>query len=273
MKLELKNVSFTYPSLIGDGTKGLKDVSTLFPEGMVTAVMGESGSGKSTMVRLLNGLLKPTTGEVLVDGTSIWEKNYDRFTLRSKVGVVFQYPEAQLFEETVLKDVMYGPLNMGKSRENAKSSAIKALAMLGLGDDYLERSPFALSGGEKRRVALAGVLAMEPDVLVLDEIAAGLDELSHEKVFSLFPILKKEGKSVILVTHSADDAAEAGDRILYLDEGVKKAEGDVRDVFSSGIVPLPEAEKTAMVLREIGRSIPKPILTMDELVEALASSR
>ena len=269
MNLEVMNVVHEYRRIVGASTFGLSDFSAEFPEGMVTAVMGESGSGKSTLVKLLNGLLRPSSGSVLADGVDIWSKDYDRFTLRAKVGVVFQFAESQLFEETVLKDVMYGPLNIGMGRDEAKAKAIEALSMLGLGEEYLERSPFHLSGGEKRRVALAGILAMDPEVLVLDEIAAGLDSLSHEKVFSLFPILKERGKTVIFVTHSADDAAEAGDRIIYLDRGRKVAEGNAREVFSSGLVPLPEAEKAASVLRAHGHVIPETILTMDELVEAL----
>ena len=269
MNLEVINVVHEYSHLVGASTFGLSDFSAEFPEGKVTAVMGESGSGKSTLVKLLNGLLRPSSGSVLADGVDIWSKDYDRFTLRAKVGVVFQFAESQLFEETVLKDVMYGPLNIGMGRDDAKAKAIEALSMLGLGDEYLERSPFHLSGGEKRRVALAGILAMDPEVLVLDEIAAGLDSLSHEKVFSLFPILKERGKTVIFVTHSADDAAEAGDRIIYLDRGRKVAEGNAREVFASGLVPLPEAEKAAAILRAHGHVIPETILTMDELVEAL----
>lgn len=265
MKLEVRNLTYGYKRLVGETTFGLCDFSASFPEGMVTAVMGESGSGKSTLVRLLNGLLKPTSGEVLADGVDIWSSGYDRFSHRAKVGVVFQFAESQLFEETVLKDVMYGPLNIGIGKEDAKAKAIEALSMLGLGDEYLEKSPFHLSGGEKRRVALAGILAMDPDVLVLDEIAAGLDSISHEKVFSLFPILKAKGKTVIFVTHSADDAAEAGDRIIYLEAGRNVAEGNAREVFSTGLVPLPEAENAAVILRGKGYRLDGVMLTLDEL--------
>ena len=155
MKLTLTDVSYEYRKLVGDSICGLSGFSAEFPEGMVTAVMGESGSGKSTLVKLLNGLIRPTSGKVLADGSDIWSKDHDRFTLRTKVGVVFQFAESQLFEETVLKDVMYGPLNMGIGKEEAENRAVEALSLLGLGDDYLERSPFHLSGGEKRRVALA----------------------------------------------------------------------------------------------------------------------
>ena len=269
MKLEVEELTYEYKRLVGSSTFGLSGFSAEFPERMVTAVMGESGSGKSTLVRLLNGLLKPTSGRVLVDGIDIWSEGYDRFTLRSKVGVVFQFAESQLFEETVLKDVMYGPLNMGMGKNEAKAKAIEALSMLGMGKGYLEKSPFHLSGGEKRRVALAGILAMDPEVLVLDEIAAGLDSLSHDKVFSLFSVLKEKGKTVIFVTHSADDAAQAGDRIIYLDNGHKVAEGNARDVFSTGLVPLPEAEMAARILRNAGHDIRKVVLTIDELAEEL----
>lgn len=269
MSLIFENVSYEYKKFGEENYKALDNVSFEIPSSSIYAIMGETGSGKSTLMRLFNGIRKPESGRVLFNGDDIWSPSYDRASLPFKVGLVFQYPESELFEESVIKDVSFGPINMGKNKEEALSMAKKALELVGIKEDKWNKSPFSLSGGEKRRVALAGILAMNPEVLVLDEIAAGLDQEGHDRIFSLLEELKSKGKTVVFVSHSPDDVALYADRVLVLRKGRVIKEGKPREVFSSQTIPKPEVEIIAEKLRKKGINIPSPILSLDELISAI----
>ena len=263
MKLRVESVSYNYRS----GVEALSDISFSVGQGTIYGIMGETGSGKSTLLKLLNGLYTPSKGRIFLD-----DEDYSSIpssTLPFRVGLVFQYPESQLFEESVILDVAFGPKNKGRSKEEAISDAEKALTTVGLKKDKWNKSPFNLSGGEKRRAALAGIIAMDPEVLVLDEIAAGLDKEGKDRIFSVLENLKNEGKTIIFVSHSPDDVARYAERVLVLNKGKLKAEGDVREVFSSPSVPKPQAEVIASEMREKGINIPSPILTLEELSDEI----
>ena len=219
MSIELKNIAFTY----GQGTAfehcAIKNIDLKIEKNEFIGIIGQTGSGKSTLVQLLNGLLKATAGDILYDGKSIYEKNYDMKTLRQKVGLVFQYPEHQLFEVDVLSDVCFGPRNLGLSSEEAKERAKEALAMVGMKESHYTKSPFELSGGQKRRVAIAGVLAMKPEYLILDEPSAGLDPKARDEILGTIAGLKeKTGISIILVSHSMEDVAKYVDRLIVMNK-------------------------------------------------------
>lgn len=263
MKLRVESVSYNYRS----GVEALSDISFSIEQGTIYGIMGETGSGKSTLLKLLNGLYTPSKGRIFLD-----DEDYSSIpssTLPFRVGLVFQYPESQLFEESVILDVAFGPKNKGRSKEEAISDAEKALTAVGLKKDKWNKSPFNLSGGEKRRAALAGIIAMDPEVLVLDEIAAGLDKEGKDRIFSVLENLKNEGKTIIFVSHSPDDVARYAERVLVLNKGKLKVEGDVREVFSSPSVPKPQAEVIASEMREKGINIPSPILTLEELSDEI----
>ena len=263
MKLRVESVSYNYRS----GVEALSDISFSVGQGTIYGIMGETGSGKSTLLKLLNGLYTPSKGRIFLD-----DEDYSSIpssTLPFRVGLVFQYPESQLFEDSVILDVAFGPKNKGRSKEEAISDAEKALTTVGLKKDKWNKSPFNLSGGEKRRAALAGIIAMDPEVLVLDEIAAGLDKEGKDRIFSVLENLKNEGKTIIFVSHSPDDVARYAERVLVLNKGKLKAEGDVREVFSSPSVPKPQAEVIASEMREKGINIPSPILTLEELSDEI----
>lgn len=268
MSIVLENISFEY-RYPGGGVKALRNVSLDIPSGSFYAVMGETGSGKSTLLKLLNGLLTPSQGRIHLDGEDIASPSFDRSTLPFRVALVFQYPESQLFEESVMKDVAFGPMNMGKRGDEAEEWASQALESVGLPREKWNTSPFALSGGEKRRVALAGILAMKSQVLVLDEVASGLDGRSKDNIFSLLKKEQEKGKTIILVTHSADDAARYSDHMAILRKGEVVMEGETRKVFSSSFAPKTSAEKIAVFLRKKGYSIPSPLLTISELASHL----
>ena len=195
-------------------------------------MIGHTGSGKSTLVQHLNGLIEATSGTVYFNGEDIYDKDYDRKKLRSKVGLVFQYPEHQLFETDVFKDVCFGPKNLGLDRKETELRAYKALKMVGLPDEYFYQSPFDLSGGQKRRVAIAGVLAMEPDVLILDEPTAGLDPKGRDEILELIKGLQETGMTIILVSHSMEDVANYVDRIIVMNKGSVMLDGVPKDVFA-----------------------------------------
>lgn len=267
MKLRVENLYYSY----NDKSHALCDISFSVEEGTIYAIMGATGSGKSTLLKLLNGLYTPLKGRIYIDGEDY--SFLPPLSLPFRVGLVFQYPETQLFEESVIKDVSFGPINMGKSKEEVEKAAIDALEIVGISKDKWNKPPFALSGGEKRRVALAGVIAMNPEILVLDEIAAGLDQEGKERIFSIIKGLKNKGKTIILVSHSPDDVAAYADRVLVLDKGKVLVEGDVRKVFSSPLVAKPSCEIIAQYLRGQGVSLPFPILTLDELVDEYQKER
>lgn len=210
----------------------LKDINLVIPDGQFIGLIGHTGSGKSTLVQHLNGLIEATSGTVYFNGEDIYDKDYDRKKLRSKVGLVFQYPEHQLFETDVFKDVCFGPKNLGLDRKETELRAYKALKMVGLSDEYFYQSPFDLSGGQKRRVAIAGVLAMEPDVLILDEPTAGLDPKGRDEILELIKGLQETGMTIILVSHSMEDVANYVDRIIVMNKGSVMLDGVPKDVFA-----------------------------------------
>lgn len=220
MSIILNHVNYIYGKDSIFEQKALDDIQLEIRDGDFIGLIGHTGSGKSTLVQHLNGLIKPTSGEVYFNGQDIHDSDYDRKALRSQVGLVFQYPEHQLFEVDVFSDVCYGPKNLGLSKKEAELRAYEALKQVGLSDDYFYMSPFDLSGGEKRRVAIAGVLAMKPAVLILDEPTAGLDPKGRDEILQLISSLKRElGISIILVSHSMDDIAEYVDRIVVMNKG------------------------------------------------------
>ncbi len=279
MSLEVRHLTHIYNKGTAMESCAVKDVSFTLADGDFVGVIGHTGSGKSTLIQHLNGLEQPTEGTVLYNGEDIFAEGYDLKALRGKVGLVFQYPEYQLFEETVLKDVMFGPLNMGRTNEEAESLARESLKALGLDESYLSRSPFELSGGEKRRAALAGILAMEPEVLILDEPTAGLDPTARLEMLELVKRLHKEkGISVLLVSHSMDDVAEYADKILVMNNAELKFYDTPKEVFKhrdellSYGLGVPEITEIAHELRESGFDVPWDISTMDEAVEAILSA-
>ena len=272
MSIRVENVSFEYTSINGK-VLALDNVSFTVPTSSFYVITGESGSGKSTLLRLLNGLRTPSEGKIYLDGEDINSPSFPRSSLPFRVGLVFQYPESQLFAETVIEDVAFGPMNKGIGKKEALEASKKALLSVGIGEEKWNSSPFSLSGGEKRRVALAGVMAMDPEVLVLDEIAAGLDGWSHQEVFLLLEKERKKGKTIILVSHSADDTAEYGERVLVLSKGKVMEEGETRKVFMNPRVPKCQAERIAEELRGRGMDLPFPILTLQELSQEIERNR
>ena len=233
MGITLENVSFTYQEGTPLSSSALTDVSLTIEDGSYTALIGHTGSGKSTILQLLNGLLVPSKGSVRVFDTVITptSTNKEIRQIRKQVGLVFQFAENQIFEETVLKDVAFGPQNFGVSEEEAKKIARKKLALVGIDESLFERSPFELSGGQMRRVAIAGILAMEPTVLVLDEPTAGLDPLGRKELMTLFKKLHLAGMTIVLVTHLMDDVAEYADQVYVMEKGRLVKSGKPSDVF------------------------------------------
>ena len=232
MSIELKNVTYTYSPGTAYEIHALKDINLSIPDGQFIGIIGHTGSGKSTLIQHFNALIRPTSGTITYNGEDIWGEKYDRRTLRSEVGLVFQYPEHQLFETDVFKDVCFGPKNLGLDRKETELRAYKALKMVGLPDEYFYQSPFDLSGGQKRRVAIAGVLAMEPDVLILDEPTAGLDPKGRDEILELIKGLQETGMTIILVSHSMEDVANYVDRIIVMNKGSVMLDGVPKDVFA-----------------------------------------
>lgn len=276
--LELKNLSYVY----GTGTPfekiAVNNVSLSIEKGEFIGIMGHTGSGKSTLVQMLNGLMKPTLGQVLLDGEDIWANPKDIRKIRFKVGMVFQYPEYQLFEETVAKDIAFGPTNMGKSGAELEKAVNDAARFTGLKDELLEKSPFDLSGGEKRRAAIAGVIAMNPEVLVLDEPTAGLDPMGRDVLLSQIVQYHKERKNtVILVSHSMEDIARVADKIIVMNKSNLVMFDKTKEVFSKGReleeigLRVPQITKIMLELREKGFNVPEGILTVDEAMDCISS--
>ena len=276
--LELKNLSYVY----GTGTPfektAVNNLSLSIAKGEFIGIMGHTGSGKSTLVQMLNGLMKPTSGQVLLDGEDIWANPKDIRKIRFKVGMVFQYPEYQLFEETVAKDIAFGPTNMGKSGAELEKAVNDAARFTGLKDELLEKSPFDLSGGEKRRAAIAGVKAMNPEVLVLDEPTAGLDPMGRDVLLSQIVQYHKERKNtVILVSHSMEDIARVADKIIVMNKSNLVMFDKTKEVFSKGRelekigLRVPQITKIMLELREKGFNVPEGILTVDEAMDCISS--
>lgn len=276
MPIELKNVNYYYNRGTPMEVHVLKDVNLKLDRGEFIGVIGHTGSGKSTLIQHFNGLLRPTEGQVLYDGEDIFGEGYDRRALRGHVGLVFQYPEHQLFETDVFTDVCFGPRNQGLGEEQIKERAEASLRLVGLGEEFYKRSPFELSGGQKRRAAIAGVLAMEPDYLVLDEPTAGLDPGGRDEIFHVLQTLREErGIAVILVSHSMEDVASYVHRIIVVDEG-KIAFDDVpREVFrhyreleKMGL-SAPQVTYIAQALRERGLDVDPLVTTVPEARDSI----
>ena len=233
MGITLENVSYIYQNGTPFASTALSDVSLTIKDGSYTALIGHTGSGKSTILQLLNGLLVPTDGEVRVFDTLITPTSVNKEIrqIRKQVGLVFQFAENQIFEETVLKDVAFGPQNFGVSGEEAETIAREKLALVGIDESLFERSPFELSGGQMRRVAIAGILAMEPRILVLDEPTAGLDPIGRKEVMNLFKKLHQDGITIVLVTHLMDDVAEYADQVYVMEKGRLVKSGEPSFVF------------------------------------------
>lgn len=233
MSIALEHVNYVYSPGTAYEKHALKDVSFEIEQGQFVGIIGHTGSGKSTLIQHLNGLVKATSGKILYEGQNIYEEGYDMKKLRSQAGLVFQYPEYQLFEADVLSDVCFGPKNQGLSREECEKCAREALALVGFPEKYYSQSPFELSGGQKRRVAIAGILAMHPRVLVLDEPTAGLDPKGRDEILDQIQHLHREtGMTVILVSHSMEDIANYVDRIIVMNRGEKMLDGTPKEVFS-----------------------------------------
>lgn len=248
MSIRAEHLTHLYSQGTSIESYALKDVSFEIPDGSFVAVIGHTGSGKSTLVQHLNGLYKPTSGTVYFNGEDIFEDGYDLRGLRTRVGLVFQYPEYQLFEESVIADVMFGPLNKGLSKEEAKSRAYEALKQVGMPEELYDRSPFDLSGGQKRRAAIAGVLAMDPDVLILDEPTAGLDPRGKNYILNMLEELHRErGITIILVSHSMDDVAECADLLMVLKDAELKFFDKPKEVFKN----VEELESYGLAVPEI----------------------
>ena len=278
MSIEFKKVNYIYGENTPFSYIALKDVSLKIPQGSFTALIGHTGSGKSTLIQHINALLLPSNGEVDIDEFVIraGEKPEVLKPLRKKAGLVFQFPEYQLFEETIEKDIIFGPTNFGMSEEEAKERAGKVLKLVGLDESYLERSPFELSGGQKRRVAIAGILAMEPDILVLDEPTAGLDPRGRDEILDQISKLHTERKmTIILVSHSMEDVARYAGRLIVMNHGQKVFDGTPREVFSQVEklkelrLDVPQATLLAYELQKKGFPLRDGILSNEELVEEL----
>lgn len=255
MGLKLEHVSYLYGTDTELLVRALDDVNLEIPDGQFIGLIGHTGSGKSTLVQHLNGLLKPSEGTILFNGENIWAQDYSRKTLRSKVGLVFQYPEHQLFESTVIEDVQFGPKNMGLDPLEMEMRSFEALKQVGMGEEYLDVSPLELSGGQKRRVAIAGVLAMEPDVLILDEPTAGLDPRGRDEIYQLITELHRQRNiTVIIVSHSMEDMANFVDRLIVMNEGKVALDGTPGQVFSH-----------YKELEQIGLMAPQVTYVMEEL--------
>ena len=275
--IELSHVSYSYDKDHPEDTT-IEDVSFTVEQGELVGLIGQTGSGKSTLIQHLNGLLKATEGDIRYGGTSIYTPKYNLQGLRFEVGLVFQYPEYQLFETTVIADVSYGPKNQGCSPEEARERAIEALGLVGIGEDLYEKSPFDLSGGQKRRVAIAGVLAMHPHVLILDEPAAGLDPEGREEFLTqIRQIHDRTGMTVILVSHSMEDVARFVDRLLVMNRGRLLMDGSPREIFSKteemNKIGLFVPQVTYLVQELAKQGLPvgdETVLTVEEAAEAIA---
>ena len=274
--LEVKALTHTYSAGTPFEHKAIDNVDLEVMPGEFLGIIGHTGSGKSTLIQHLNGLLRPTDGQILLDGTDIWARPKEIRKVRFQVGLVFQYPEYQLFEETVYKDISFGPKNMGLEGEEIDCRVRRAAALAGIDEEMLEKSPFELSGGQKRRVAIAGVIAMEPKVLILDEPTAGLDPRGREAILAqLRSYHKQKGNTVILVSHSMEEIARNVDRIVVMSHSHKLMDGTPEEVFSRADellqvgLDVPQVTKVAMELQKRGLLADSSVYTIDELVRRL----
>ena len=276
MSIILDHVNYIYEAGTAMEYAALKDVCLTIPDGQFIGLIGHTGSGNSTLVQHLNGLLAPTSGNVYYNGADIHDSNYNRKELRSKVGLVFQYPEHQLFEIDVFSDVCYGPKNLGLDKKETELRAYAALKQVGLEDDFFYQSPFDLSGGQKRRVAIAGVLAMKPEVLILDEPTAGLDPKGRDEILDQIAKLREEtGMTVILVSHSMEDVAKYVDRIIVMNKGQVMFDDVPKEVFGhykelEGVgLAAPQVTYIMQALKENGLPVDTDITTIEEAKTAI----
>lgn len=257
MSIKLEHLNYVYGAGTAYEKHALKDVCLEIPHGEFVGIIGHTGSGKSTLIQHLNGLMKATSGKIFYNGQNIYEEGYDMRSLRSQVGLVFQYPEYQLFEVDVLSDVCFGPKNQGLSREECERNAKEALELVGFPEKYYKQSPFELSGGQKRRVAIAGVLAMKPKVLILDEPTAGLDPKGRDEILDQVEKLHREtGMTVVLVSHSMEDVARYVERIIVMNHGEKMLDGTPGEVF-----------RHYKELEKVGLAAPQVTYVMHDLKE------
>ncbi len=276
MSIIVNHVTYRYNAGTAMENTALNDVNIKINDSEFIGLIGHTGSGKSTLVQHLNGLIKPTEGGIYVDGADIWDEGYDLKKLRGEVGLVFQYPEHQLFETDVFTDVCFGPKNLGLSEKEIQLRAYEALKMVGIEDDYFYQSPFDLSGGQKRRVAIAGVLAMKPKVLVLDEPTAGLDPKGRDELLDKLSSIRKEtGCTIVLVSHSMEDVANYADRIVVMDKGSVVYDDTPRNVFKHykelkemGL-GVPQITETMYALKEAGFNVSTDIITIEEAVKEI----
>ena len=275
MPIEVKNLTHIYMEGTPFEARALDSVSLSIRDGAFIGVIGHTGSGKSTLIAHLNALDRPEPGTVFVNGMDLGAKDADLAKVRRTVGLVFQYPEYQLFEETVAKDVAFGPRNLKLPEDEVQARVRRAMEMVGLAERYSDRSPFDLSGGQKRRAAIAGVLAMEPSILILDEPAAGLDPVGRREMLDLVKRIHKAGTTVVMVSHSMDDVGRLCDRLIVLEHGHVAFTGTPAEVFRHGDelraigLDVPECARLAAALREKGFSLPEDIYSYDDVRSAL----
>ena len=278
--IEVKNLTHIYNEGLPHESVALDDVSFRIEDKSFVGVIGHTGSGKSTLLQHLNGLLKPESGTIVIDGVDITDSHTKMLDIRKKVGLVFQYPEYQLFEETVAKDVAFGPTNLGLDQEEIDARVRESIELVGLDYERLkDKSPFELSGGQKRRVAIAGVLAMKPDILVLDEPTAGLNPKAHFDILDMVAdIHKRENNITIFVSHNMNDVARMSDQVLVIDKGRLAMDGTPSEVFrreeelkAMGLA-LPDATEIVSQLRKRGMELPADCLTVDQAAEAIAAA-
>ncbi len=276
MSIELKNVTYTYSPETAYEIHALKNINLVIPDGQFMGIIGHTGSGKSTLIQHFNALIRPTSGTILYNGEDIWGEKYDRRKLRSEVGLVFQYPEHQLFESDVLSDVCFGPMNQGLSREEAEKEAKKALAHVGFKEENFSKSPFELSGGQKKRVAIAGVLAMNPKILILDEPTAGLDPKGRDDILDQIQLLHKmRGITIVLVSHSMEDIAKYVERLVVMNHGEAVFDDTPRKVFSHyqelekmGLAA-PQITYIMHALKEKGMDVDVNAITVEEAKDSI----
>ncbi len=276
VKLSLQNINYTYGAGTPYEAKALDNVSLDIKNGMITGIIGHTGSGKSTLVQLLNGLIKPDEGNVLLDGENIWENPKQISKIRYRVGLVMQYPEYQLFEETVENDIAFAPKNRGLSEEEVSRLVKDASRFAGVDEDWLQKSPFDLSGGQKRRVAIAGIMAMNPEVLVLDEPAAGLDPRGKKLILDgIKDYQKKTGASVVIVSHSMEDMARICDELVVMSGARVVMQGDIDTVFSESShlteigLDVPQITKLMGKIKASGFDVNDGVYTVDKAYEEL----
>lgn len=277
--IEIKNLNYIYSAGMSNQRQALFDINLEIPTGDLVAIIGHTGSGKSTLIQHLNALITPTSGSVLIDDVDIFDKKTKKTEIRKKVGLVFQYPEYQLFEETVYSDIAFGPKNLGLDKDEIDRRVKSACAIVGLKEKYMQNSPFELSGGQKRRVAIAGIIAMEPNVLVLDEPVAGLDPHGRDGILSMIENLheKRPEMTIIFVSHSMEDVAKIAKHVIVMNHGKVAMTGSVAEIFSHGDelkgmgLSVPQITQITDKLRSLGFDLPKEIYTLKYGEAAIAA--